>query len=206
MSGYLSAADQRHLASLFSLVDRDRSGSISKQEFSYLLRSLNLSASHSELDALIDSCDKNQNGEIDYDEFVQVMSRRQQTEHRRQELMDAFAAFEQTGGAGGPARLPVRRAGGRCWTCCRRCQWTQQAASTTSRSLTATAAAASQWLADPQLAERPHQLLLSHLPLLLLCCHCVPCCQYINAVLQDKSGQAARVAAVGEATGAVYSI
>ena len=103
MSGDLSAADQRQLASLFSLVDRDHSGSISKQEFTYLLRSLQLTASQSELDALIDSCDTNQNGEIDYDEFVQVMSRRQQTEHRRQELMDAFAAFEAPA-AGGRAR------------------------------------------------------------------------------------------------------
>lgn len=101
MSVSHSASEQRHLQSLFQLVDRDHSGSISKLELASLLRSLHLTTSQAELDSLISSCDTNNDGEIDYEEFIHVMSRRQQAAHRREELVDAFRAFEGVGGRRG---------------------------------------------------------------------------------------------------------
>ena len=90
----LTPSEYRQLQSLFHLVDRDHSGSISRHEFSQLLRSLRLSASHAEIDLLIQACDINDDGEIDWSEFLQVMNQQQAHGATREELRDALRAFE----------------------------------------------------------------------------------------------------------------
>ena len=90
------------LQSLFQLVDRDRSGFISRHELSQLFHSLHLPASHVDIELLIQSCDSNDDGEIDWHEFLNVMrmhSRALQRGDRtrgkeREDLLEALKAFE----------------------------------------------------------------------------------------------------------------
>ena len=124
MTSNLTPAEHRQLRSLFHLVDRDQSGSITKQELASLLHTLNsprsarptygssqptaavhpqlaLPTSSDAIDSLIAECDTNNDGEIDYSEFATVMSRRAGSKYSREEVLDAMRVFEpRSGGAG----------------------------------------------------------------------------------------------------------
>ena len=120
MAASLTAAENRQLRSLFQLVDRDQSGSITKQELASLLTTLNsprsarpthtpqlshphlaLPTTSEAIDSLIAECDTNHDGEIDYAEFAAVMSKRAGSRYGREEVMDAMRMFEARGGGGG---------------------------------------------------------------------------------------------------------
>ena len=113
-SGTAGGPATHELASLFRLVDRDQSGSISRHELSQLLHSLNLHpTSQSALDSLIQACDSNDDGEIDWHEFTHLMqlhsrsstaSRRDSERGGRSELLEALAAFSAP-----PAAAPTLR-------------------------------------------------------------------------------------------------
>ena len=112
MTSNLTPAEHRQLRSLFHLVDRDQSGSITKQELASLLHTLHsprpASASSGQprasplesIDALISECDTNNDGEIDYNEFAAVMSKRAGSRHTREEVLDAMRVFEAPGRSG----------------------------------------------------------------------------------------------------------
>ena len=53
-------------------VDEDKGGSISPQELGSLMETLGLKPNQEELDAMIREIDEDGNGEIEFDEFVQV--------------------------------------------------------------------------------------------------------------------------------------
>ena len=54
-------------------VDEDKGGSISPQELGSLMETLGLKPNQEELDAMIREIDEDGNGEIEFDEFVQVV-------------------------------------------------------------------------------------------------------------------------------------
>ena len=56
-------------------VDEDKGGSISPQELGSLMETLGLKPNQEELDAMIREIDEDGNGEIEFDEFVQVRTR-----------------------------------------------------------------------------------------------------------------------------------
>lgn len=122
MAANLTPAEHRQLRSLFHLVDRDQSGSITKQELASLLHTLNsprnttrpntanphshrppphpplaLPTSSAAIDSLIAECDINNDGEIDYAEFAAVMSKRAGCRYSREEVLDAMRVFEVRG-------------------------------------------------------------------------------------------------------------
>lgn len=60
----------KSLKEIFSEFDHDGSGTISNVEFRNALRDLNLGLSLDEIDVLQNICDENQDGLINYSEFV----------------------------------------------------------------------------------------------------------------------------------------
>jgi Ca2+-binding EF-hand superfamily protein len=78
---------------MFKLVDRDASGSITKSEFAALFRTLNLQVTPIDLDAMIVDMDKNDDGEIQLNEFIACMSTRVATKYTADQVKAAFAAF-----------------------------------------------------------------------------------------------------------------
>eukprot|EP00802_Teleaulax_amphioxeia_P019933 Tamp_20188.p1 GENE.Tamp_20188~~Tamp_20188.p1 ORF type:complete len:179 (-),score=38.76 Tamp_20188:460-996(-) len=75
-------------------VDEDKGGSISPQELGSLMETLGLKPNQEELDAMIREIDEDGNGEIEFDEFVQVMSRKVQPTYTPEEVKAAFKVFE----------------------------------------------------------------------------------------------------------------
>jgi len=60
----LTREQEEEFREIFSLVDRDGGGSISKSELGDLLRTLNLSISPQELDLMVYEIDQNNDGEV----------------------------------------------------------------------------------------------------------------------------------------------
>ena len=54
-------------------MDEDKGGTISPQELGSLMETLGLKPNQEELDAMIREIDEDGNGEIEFDEFVQVL-------------------------------------------------------------------------------------------------------------------------------------
>ena len=79
---------------IFNLVDRDGGGSISTSEFQQLMDTLGIKTSEEELQNIIMEIDADCSGEIDFTEFVAVMSRRATPSYSSKEIIRAFKVFE----------------------------------------------------------------------------------------------------------------
>lgn len=79
---------------MFNLVDRDGGGSISNEELGELMDTLGICASQEEIDLMIQEIDEDSNGEIDFDEFVGVMSRKVHALYTQDQVRNAFRVFE----------------------------------------------------------------------------------------------------------------
>mmetsp|Transcript_11081 Transcript_11081/g.23390 ORF Transcript_11081/g.23390 Transcript_11081/m.23390 type:complete len:527 (-) Transcript_11081:700-2280(-) len=87
----LTEEDVADLRETFEMFDRDSSGTISLQELQGVTEKLGLSVSLEELTGVIYSVDENNDGEIDFDEFLIMMKKIPDTE---KELREAFAVFD----------------------------------------------------------------------------------------------------------------
>ncbi|KND00937.1 uncharacterized protein SPPG_04038 [Spizellomyces punctatus DAOM BR117] len=91
----LSAAELQELVEIFSLVDVDHGGTISKDELATLMKTLGLRVSKVELDTMVNEIDAAGTGEIDFESFVLAMSRKVQTSITAEQIRRAFKIFDQ---------------------------------------------------------------------------------------------------------------
>ncbi len=91
---HLSDEERAELKEIFDLVDEDKSGQISKNELKKLMETLRLHPTEEELTAMMREVDADGSGDIDFDEFVTVMSRRVQADYTPEQLKSAFKVFE----------------------------------------------------------------------------------------------------------------
>ncbi len=90
----LTAEEEKEFREIFNLVDKDKGGSISKKELSQLMQTLGINADENEINLMINEIDKNNNNEIEFEEFVAVMSRKVQATYTADEVKAAFKVFE----------------------------------------------------------------------------------------------------------------
>ena len=79
----------------FEMFDVNKDGSISKKELEYILRSLNEDPEEEEIQQLLDEVDVDGNGEIDFEEFVALMGKRQKQIDLEAEIVNAFKVFDK---------------------------------------------------------------------------------------------------------------
>jgi calmodulin len=79
---------------IFNLVDRDGGGTITKEELGELMDTLGIDATPEEIDLMINEIDQDSNGEIDFEEFVAVMSRKVNATYTSDQVKNAFKIFE----------------------------------------------------------------------------------------------------------------
>jgi Ca2+-binding EF-hand superfamily protein len=91
---HLSDEERAEFKEIFDLVDEDKSGQISKNELKKLMETLRLHPTEEELTAMMREVDADGSGDIDFDEFVTVMSRRVQADYTPEQLKSAFKVFE----------------------------------------------------------------------------------------------------------------
>ncbi|CAF1275213.1 unnamed protein product [Rotaria sordida] len=93
----LTPSQERELRDAFDLFDSDHSGKISKTELRQVLKALNIAATDAELQKLMAQMDTNRSGDIDYNEFKNVMAKSFFRKYSRKELLDAFKNFDTDG-------------------------------------------------------------------------------------------------------------
>eukprot|EP00927_Polykrikos_kofoidii_P055352 TRINITY_DN49624_c0_g1_i1.p1 TRINITY_DN49624_c0_g1~~TRINITY_DN49624_c0_g1_i1.p1 ORF type:complete len:176 (-),score=39.16 TRINITY_DN49624_c0_g1_i1:236-763(-) len=89
----LSEEDLNEFREIFNLVDTDRGGSIGTEELARLMDTLGIRTTPEELKLMVSEIDENGNGEIDFDEFVQVMCRKVNADYTSEEVRKAFKVF-----------------------------------------------------------------------------------------------------------------
>lgn len=65
---------ENHLRSAFSYFDKDNSGTISKDELRTALQGEDFTLTEDEINNLLSGVDANDDGEVDYDEFIAMMT------------------------------------------------------------------------------------------------------------------------------------
>merc|ERR1712054_248320 len=82
----------------FNLFDKKRTGSIPLSDMGTVLRSLGQNPTEAELQALMDEVDKDKSGTIEFNEFVDLMSRTNKSKDQMQnEIREAFLTFDADG-------------------------------------------------------------------------------------------------------------
>ena len=92
MSG-LAPSELAEFREIFDLVDKDHGGSISSTELAELMSTLGINASQEEIRAMVAEIDADGNGDIDFDEFVAVMSRKVNADYTSKDVKRAFRTF-----------------------------------------------------------------------------------------------------------------
>ncbi len=75
-------------------MDKDGGGTINKAELAELMDTLGIDATPEEIDLMIDEIDEDGNGDIDFEEFVSVMSRKVNASYTADQVKSAFKVFE----------------------------------------------------------------------------------------------------------------
>ena len=86
----LSPEEINEFREIFNLVDKDRGGSITKVELSELMDTLGIDATPEEIDLMISEIDQDGNGDIDFEEFVLVMSRKVNATYTADQVKQSF--------------------------------------------------------------------------------------------------------------------
>ncbi|RKU47078.1 hypothetical protein DL546_009181 [Coniochaeta pulveracea] len=93
----LSSEQIAQFREVFDLFDKDRTGDITADELGEVMKSLGLAPSDSELNDLIAEADVNNNGSIDFTEFLNMMARTVKEVDSEEELRNAFKVFDKDG-------------------------------------------------------------------------------------------------------------
>lgn len=94
----LTESELKEFKEIFDLVDVDGSGEITKVELGKLMETLGLKPTEEQLDQMMKEVDSDGSGDIDFNEFVAVMSRKVQADYTTEQLRAAFKVFESEAG------------------------------------------------------------------------------------------------------------
>uniref|UniRef100_T1JKN4 EF-hand domain-containing protein n=1 Tax=Strigamia maritima TaxID=126957 RepID=T1JKN4_STRMM len=81
----------------FMLFDKDEDGTITTAELGVVMRSLGQRPTENELRDLVNEIDVEGNGTIEFNEFLQMMSKKMKDSDSEEELREAFKVFDKTG-------------------------------------------------------------------------------------------------------------
>uniref|UniRef100_A0A1B6E6U9 EF-hand domain-containing protein n=1 Tax=Clastoptera arizonana TaxID=38151 RepID=A0A1B6E6U9_9HEMI len=79
----------------FMLFDKDEDGRITMAELGVVMRSLGQRPSETELRDMVNEVDRDGNGTIEFNEFLQMMSRKIKVSDSEAELREAFRVFDK---------------------------------------------------------------------------------------------------------------
>ncbi|KAL5271753.1 hypothetical protein ACHWQZ_G000080 [Mnemiopsis leidyi] len=94
---HLSEAQVTEFREAFAMFDKDGDGSISVAELGHVMRSLGQNPTDHELTEMIREADDDNNGSVDFEEFLLLMSKKMSMLDIDQELLEAFSVFDKDG-------------------------------------------------------------------------------------------------------------
>src|ERR1044072_829617 len=81
----------------FSLFDKDGDGTITTKELGTVMRSLGQNPTMAELAEMINEVDQDENGTIDFAEFLSMMAKKMRESDSEDEIREAFKVFDKDG-------------------------------------------------------------------------------------------------------------
>lgn len=81
----------------FSLFDKDRDGKITSRELGTVMRSLGQTPTEAEISDMINEIDIDNDGTVDFSEFITMMARRMKTSDDEEVIKEAFRVFDRNG-------------------------------------------------------------------------------------------------------------
>ena len=91
---HLSPEQEDQIKMAWELFDDDHSGCIDANELHNVLKKLGLNPTDQELEEIINDIDKDNDGTIDYSEFLRLMSNKLKDAQTEEELLEAFKVFD----------------------------------------------------------------------------------------------------------------
>ncbi len=80
---------------VFSLFDKDGDGTIDTNELGTVMRALGQNPTSQEIDQMIEEVDVNGDGDIDFDEFCNLMIKKMRESEPEEELVEVFKIFDK---------------------------------------------------------------------------------------------------------------
>ena len=93
MTNELSAELKAEYKQTFDMFDTDQSGRISSAELGKVMEQLGQAANEADLHAMVSDVDTDGDGEINFEEFLMMMARKENTDN--DEIRAAFAIFDK---------------------------------------------------------------------------------------------------------------
>ena len=97
MNDHLTEDKIAELKEAFEIFDKDKDGYITIKELGEIMKNLGQAPTESELQDMINEVDMDGNGNIDFKEFIGLMSRKMRDTDTEKELMEAFKVFDRDG-------------------------------------------------------------------------------------------------------------
>ena len=94
----LSAEQVEEIREAFALFDVDSSGAISYKELRACMKALQIKVDKDELKKMILEVDADQSGEIEFPEFLQMMTGKMASGDTREEVQKVYKMFDTDGG------------------------------------------------------------------------------------------------------------
>merc|ERR1712146_49359 len=94
---YISDEDMAQFKEAFELFDTDKSGFIAAMELQFCMRALGFEPSGDEVKEMLEKTDQDANAQVEFNEFVDLVSGRMDRRDPEDEMKDGFAMFDTDG-------------------------------------------------------------------------------------------------------------
>ena len=88
---------EKEYKSIFEMHDSNKDGSVNSLELANILKWININISDEEIKEIMTEIELEGNGEINYDEFISILNKREKDVDNEEELLKAFKVFDKEG-------------------------------------------------------------------------------------------------------------
>ena len=93
----LALNKEKEYKNIFEMHDSNKDGNVNSIELANILKSININISDEEIKEIMREIELEGNGEINYDEFISILNRREKDVDTEEELLKAFKVFDKEG-------------------------------------------------------------------------------------------------------------
>ena len=94
---YITDEQRKDLQDIFDQFDKDKDGKISGKELANAMFSMGQNPTDDEINEMMREVDLNQDGKIDFDEFMILMTKSSPETQAEEEVINAFRVFDKEG-------------------------------------------------------------------------------------------------------------
>ena len=94
---YITEEQRKDFQDIFDQFDKDKDGKISGKELKNAMVSMGQSPTDDEINEMMREVDLNQDGKIDFDEFMILMTKSSPDTQNEEEVINAFRVFDKEG-------------------------------------------------------------------------------------------------------------